>query len=145
MYSVFEMYMIWHVYMWKWHVSCLICSFFTAACLLNDYLTCSLIISLAQEISPFRESQLSLTFTCLPLRPFNRLYSWQAVLDQFSQWHYQQVQSGWQWAGGAGDTKEGVSQRHSLGRDGWVELVTSVSDCHWGLVREYGGIMCLTS
>lgn len=84
-------------------------------------------------------------FTCLSLRSLNRLHCQQAVLDKLGQWHYQQVQSGWQWAGSAGDSKEGVSQRHSSGRDGWVELVTSASDCHWGLVRECGGITCSTS
>lgn len=74
-------------------------------------------------------------FICLPLRSLNRLHCQQAVLDKLGQRHYQQVQSGWQWVGSAGDSKEGVSQRHSSGRDGWVELVTSASDCHWGLVR----------
>lgn len=84
-------------------------------------------------------------FTCLPLRSLNRLHCQQAVLDKCGQWHYQQVQSGWQWAGSAGDTKKAASQRHSSGCDGWVELVASASDCHWGLVRKCGGITCLTS
>lgn len=84
-------------------------------------------------------------FSCISLRSLNRLHCQQAVLDKLGQWHYQQVQSGWQRAGSTGDSKEGVSQRHSSGRDGWVELVTSASDCHWGLVRECGGFTCLTS
>ena len=86
-----------------------------------------------------------LLFICPPLRSLNWLHCQQAVLDQLGQRHYQQVQSGRQRAGSAGDSKEGVSQRHSSGRDGWVELVTSASDCHWGLVRECGGITSLTS
>lgn len=86
-----------------------------------------------------------LLFICPPLRSLNWLHCQQAVLDQLGQRHYQQVQSGRQRDGSAGDSKEGVSQRHSSGRDGWVELVTSASDCHWGLVRECGGITSLTS
>lgn len=72
-------------------------------------------------------------FTCLSRRSLHRLHCQQAVLDKLGQWHYQQVQSWRHWAGGAGDSKEGVSQRHSSGSDGWVELVTSASDCHWGI------------
>ena len=48
-------------------------------------------------------------------RPLGRLHSKQALLDKLWQWHYQQVQSGWQWAGGAGDSEEGVKQSHSYG------------------------------
>lgn len=70
----------------------------------------------------------------LCLRPLDRLRCQQAVLDKLDQRDHQQVQSGWQWAGGARDCKEGVSQRHSSGRDGWVELVTSASDWRRGLL-----------
>lgn len=94
------------------------------------------------KIEPFL---LCLFFACVPLRPLNRLRCQQALLDQLGQRHYQQVQSGRQRAWSAGDSEKGVSQRQRSGRDGWVELVTSVSDRRWGLVRECGRIMCLTS
>lgn len=74
-------------------------------------------------------------------RALARLPCQQAVLDKLGQWHYQQVQSGWQRHGGAGDSEEGLSQRHSSSRDGWVDL----RDRRWGLARERGGITRLTS
>lgn len=83
----------------------------------------------------------SSSLTCLPLRALDRLCCQQAVLDKLGQWHYQQVQSGWRWTGGAGESEEGLSQRHGSGRDGWVDL----RDRRWGLARERGGITHLTS
>jgi len=84
-------------------------------------------------------------FICLPVRSLNRLCCQQALLDKLGQWHNQQVQSGWQRVGGAGNSKERVSQRHSSCRDGWVELFASALDCCWGLLKGCEEITSLTS
>lgn len=109
----------------------------------NEYLLCDVHSYISAICSALIETWFALSTYTSP-RSLNRLHCQQALLDKLGQWHNQQVQSGRRWTGSAGDSKEGASQRHSSGRNGWVNLVTSLSDCHRGLFKRYEQIKCLT-